>query len=156
MLNQTIVKHFIRTVHNVLKNSNALVYSEQEIRNVYNHINMVDHLIIRDDLYIAICDKYINAKRFNIDQFKASINSLSKLLNKKIYGIYLTCKDPSYMSFNNLNFTYQLEDVITIYNKDKDDLINDLLNCLYLNKICIYENEQHDVYMLDKTTKWLV
>ena len=155
MSEQPNIKNFKYTLHDILKNMNASVYSENEIRNVYNSVNLIDHLIVYNESYIAICDKYIYSKKNFIEQFIYSIDNLSKFINKRIYGIYLTSKNPYNTSFNDLSLTTNLNHVVTIYNEDINNLINDLLSYLYSNNIYVYESET-DVYMLDKNTKWLV
>ena len=140
-------KDIDKKIHRILKQTKSEVYTEGDIRKVYHHISGIDHLIISNNLCIAINDKHLQQgfkKQINgINEFRNSVNNLSNLINKRIIGVYLSLNN-NYSVFDN----FSDENFITICNSDRNKLILDLLNFLYSNSIYIYESEE-DVYMLD-------
>ena len=138
-------------IHNLVSSSKFEVYRENEIKTKYaTHISGIDHLIIKDDLCIAIQDKYVKSKKpciVDINHFKSCVNDLSSILDTKITGMYVSLLQPTLPAEKSIKFENDKEgnEFVFINNENEDDLVTDIIRYLYENKIWLYDGD--DVYM---------
>ena len=63
MNNQKKGKMFEDRIHNILSFTKLKIYREKDIRSNYSsHISGIDHLLMDDDICIALQDKYVKSK----------------------------------------------------------------------------------------------
>jgi hypothetical protein len=147
-------KLFEERIHNILKNTKSELYREKDIRSKYStHISGIDHLLINDNYCIAIQDKHVRSKKptnNDIHHFKTCVNDLSKIIKKKIIGIYLSIMEPTSPAIKSFEFENKTNNnqFIFINNKDIDKLIYEFISFLYDKNIYIYDED--DLYMLDE------
>ncbi len=141
-------------IHNILSNTKSKLYREKEIRSTYStHISGIDHLIVQDDYCIAIQDKHVRSKKpsnNDIHHFKSCVNDLSKIIKKKIIGVYLSIMEPTTPASKSIEFENKTNEneFLFINNQNIDKLIYELVSFLYKRNIYIYENE--DLLMIDE------
>jgi hypothetical protein len=145
---------FENNVHEQLKKTNFPVYTEREIINMFgNHITAIDHMIVNDDFFLCIQDKYckdpINISQTN--HFMQTVNSVSQILNKPCIGIYLSKSKLSGPSNNAFmaNNQFNINQFIEINGNTEKELIDNLTEYLYSIKIYMYDDDG-DCIMLNK------
>jgi hypothetical protein len=147
-------KIFEDRIHDILKNTKLEIYREKEIRSKYSsHISCIDHLLINEKYCIAIQDKHVRSKKpsnTDIHHFKTCVNDLSRIIKKKIIGVYLSILEPTCHAAKSFNFENKLNnnEFIFINNKDINVLVYNFIYFLYSKNIYIYEDD--DIYMLDE------
>jgi hypothetical protein len=136
---------FENKVQNSLEQSQKTIFREKHVKQYFgNDITAIDHLIISDNLCIAIQDKWQN-KKPSVDQinhFILCVKNVKQKINKKIIGLYLSnleLSQPSQNAFdrnstNNCNF-------VSIYSENQNILLHKLMKFLYLNGIFYYEDD---------------
>ena len=141
-------------IHYILKNTKLELYREKDIRSKYSsHISGIDHLLIEENYCIAIQDKHVRSKKptnNDIHHFKTCVNDLSRIIKKKIIGIYLSIMEPTGPAIKSFEFENKINnnEFLFINNKNIDILIYNFISFLYEKNIYIYENDD-DIYMLD-------
>ena len=146
-------KLFEDRIHNILKNTKTEIYREKDIRSKYSsHISGIDHLLLTDNYYIAIQDKHVKSKKpsnVDIHHFIKCVNDLSKILNKKIIGIYFSILKPTCHAIKSFEFENKTNDneFLFINNEDINKLIYNFIFFLYNKNIFIYDSD--DIYMLE-------
>ena len=152
MNNQQKGRIFEDRIHNILISTKLLVYREKEVKSNYaNHITGIDHLIMNDNICIAIQDKYVKSKKpsnVDIHHFKTSVNDLYKIIKRKIIGVYLSLMSPTQPALNSFNFENKNGDNSFLFINDTDEeiLVEKFIEFLYENKVYLYDEE--DVFML--------
>jgi hypothetical protein len=152
MNNQQKGRIFEDRIHKILISTKLLVYREKEVKSNYaNHITGIDHLIMNDDICIAIQDKYVKSKKpsnVDIHHFKTSVNDLYKIIKRKIIGVYLSLMSPTQPALNSFNFENKHGDNSFLFINDPDEeiLVEKFIEFLYENKVYLYDEE--DVFML--------
>lgn len=151
--NQENGRKFEDYIHNILLQTNLPILREKEIKSRYfSYISGIDHLIITKEYCIAIQDKYVKSKKpsnVDINHFKCCVNDLSRFMNTKIIGIYLSLLKPTSYAVDSFNFENSLKnnEFLFINNEDPNKLVNNLVEFLYTKNIYLYEGE--DLIMLD-------
>jgi len=151
-------KLFEDRIHNILKNTKLEIHREKEIRSKYSsHISCIDHLLINEKYCIAIQDKYVRSKKpsnVDINHFKTSVNDLSRIIKKKIIGIYLSILEPTSHAIKSFDFENNSSDneFLFINNKDINLLIYNFMFFLYSKNIYVYDDD--DIYMLEENVNF--
>ena len=147
MNNQKKGKMFEDRIHNILILTKLKIYREKDIRSNYSsHISGIDHLLMNNDICIALQDKYVKSKKpsnVDIHHFKTSVNDLSKILKRKIIGVYLSLLSPTQPALNSFNFEnkHSNNNFLFINDDDEEVLVNKFINFLYENNIYIYDED---------------
>lgn len=155
MYRQTEYKLFEDQIDEIIYKTKLQFLKEKQIKSLYSsHISYIDHLIITKEYFIAVKSKQLINRPSSIDinNFRICINDLSKILNKKIVGIFLTLSEPTSDAIE--SFKFENNKILIFYNLDSKKLINEFLRCLYSNDIYIY-NENNDVYMIENNNDLL-
>ena len=151
MNNQKKGKMFEERIHNILILTKLKIYKEKEIKSNYaSYISGIDHLIMNDDICIALQDKYVRSKKpsnVDIHHFKTCVNDLSKILKRKVIGVYLSLLQPTEPAIKSFEFENKNGNnkFLFINNNDEEKLVNKFIDFLYENKIYIYEDD--DIFM---------
>jgi hypothetical protein len=146
-INQDKGRRFEDHIHSILIQTNLKILREKDIRmNYLSYITGIDHLLINNDYCIAIQDKYVKSKKpsnIDIHHFKTCVNDLSKIINMKIIGIYLSLLHPTTYAIESFNFENSLNknEFYFINNEDPNKLTNSLIEFLYSKNIYLYEDE---------------
>lgn len=134
---------FENNVQESLKQTNLNVLREKDVKRIFgNDITAIDHLIIYDNLYIAIQDKWQN-KKPSVDQinhFILCVKNIKQKTNKKIIGIYLSNFELSGPSQNAFNRNSSIDcNFMSIYSQRQNVLLHKLMEFLYSNNIYYYD-----------------
>ena len=149
MNNQKKGRIFEDRIHNILTLTKLKIYREKDIRSNYaSHISGIDHLIMNDDICIALQDKYVKSKKptnVDIHHFKTSVTDLSKILKRKVIGVYLSLLSPTQPAINSFDFENKnsKNNFLFINDPDEEILINNFIDFLYENKVYIYDEEDN-------------
>ena len=152
MNNQKKGKMFEDRIHNILTFTKLKIYREKDIRSNYaSHISGIDHLIMNDDICIALQDKYVKSKKptnVDIHHFKTSVTDLSKILKRKVIGVYLSLLSPTQPATDSFNFENKnsKNEFLFINDQDEELLINKFISFLYENNVYIYDDD--NIFMI--------
>lgn len=147
MYRQAEYKLFEDRIDKIIYKTNLPFLKEKHIKSFYSsHISYIDHVIITKEYFIAVKSTQLFNQPSNIDinNFRLCVNDLSKILNKRIVGIFLSLKEPTLEAIESIKF--EKDNFILIYNLDHKKLENEFIKCLHLNEIYIYD--ENNVYML--------
>ncbi len=161
MSKQDLGCKFETQIHELLqltKLTNKNILREKDIKKYSVHITGIDHLIDLDDFCIAIQDKYVHSHKptnTDIHHFKTCVNDLSKILKKKIYGIYLSILEPTAPAKKSIEYENSLKnnEFNFMHHENKEKLVFELLQFLYSKNIYLYE--ENDTVMLNENENYL-
>jgi len=156
MSKQDLGRNFENRIHELLKLTKENILREKDVKKHSVHITGIDHLIELDNLNnfnIAIQDKCVHSHKptnTDIHHFKTCVNDLSKILKKKIIGIYLSILEPTAPAQKSIEYenTLKNNEFVFIHNKNKGKLVFELLQFLYEKNIYLYED--NDIIMLNE------
>ena len=146
-------KNFEDRIHDLISQTKYDVYREKDIRSKYGtNISGIDHLIIGDEVCIAIQDKFVKSKKpciVDINHFKSCTSDLSKIINKKILGLYVSLLKPTSPASKSFEIENKFTNNYFIFINDEDEnkLINKLITTLYEYKVYLYD-EDLDLQMI--------
>ena len=145
-------RDFEEHIHSIIsKTKNTTILQEKNIRSKYStHISGIDHLIISDELIVAIQDKFVKSRKptnTDIHHFKTCVNDLSKILNKKIVAVYLSLLEPTKPAAESFKFENSNGNnyFLFINNNNENTLILSFIDFLYEHTLFLYDND--DTYM---------
>jgi len=141
---------FEKYIYNYLELTKNKVYLENYIIETFGkNSSSINYMLCTPNFNICFHNKWIsvNPSLTSVNHFIQSVNNISRISNKKCFGIFISnmpIRDLNLLSLTNENNIY----LNFIQNSNKDQIIKELLLYLYSIKIFIYE-EDNSCIMLE-------
>lgn len=147
---------FENEIHQLLnKTKPDVLLTEKQIRQKYPTITAIDHLLIANNICFCFHIRNANIKwlttisNSSFNHFSKCVETVaSKIINMKVYGIYISNNDFSSIAEKQLqeeNNKFKLGhsniEYIKINNSSKDNIFNSIHNLLHSNNIFMYDTD---------------
>ena len=145
---------FEKNIYDCLELTRNIVYMENYITETFGkNSSSINYMLSTPNFNICFHNKWISVKPSltSINHFIQSVNNISRISNKKCYGIFISnmpLTSTCLLALKNENERNENLKLIFIQNSNQDIIIKELLLYLYSINIYLYE-EDNSCIMLD-------